>query len=448
MSPAAPEDDGLSRAPNGGRGRGLLMRLLGASVALGLLWLAAKNVPWEDQLMLRMELPEQAHQAGAKQLLFTVEGDLVGDWKDPRVGFQAHPEALVQARLQQPDAWQLLPERLRRELEAGQELDLSEDLVHWRDGSSLELHGLEWRPAIGRVFVDLRWTALLPALGLLLLCTLFIVTRWWVLLAAMGCGTRWLSALRVTYVGLFFNVIFPGSSGGDLARAWIVVKGHQDRRADAFMSVILDRLLGLVAMGLVAAVAVFGNDERFAVLRLPVGILSAGMILGIGALGSRRLRRWIKLDQWIERIPQGERLARLDQAIRTLSSHRGQVLVAVLLSVGNHLGASIAIATLGTALGADLSLLDYVCIATVVNTLTAVPISLGGLGVGEVLSGTLFVLAGDSYTLGVACSVTFRICLSLLGLAGGLILLAPGGRQMRSDLQQAEREREALPSKV
>lgn len=446
MGPAALEGDPPSNAPNGGRGA--LMRLLGALVALGLLWLAARNVPWEDQLLVSVELPEELGKPDAKELLFTVEGDLVGDWKDPKVGFVAQQEALAEARLQQPDAWQLLPERLRMELEVGQELNLSENLVHWSDGTSLPLPGLEWRPAIGRVFVDLRWTALLPALGLLVLCTLFIVTRWWVLLAAMGCGTRWLSALRVTYVGLFFNVIFPGSSGGDLARAWMVVKGHQDRRADAFMSVILDRLLGLVAMGLVAAVAVFGNDERFAVLRLPVGLVAASMILGIGALGSRRLRRWIKLDQWIERIPHGGRLARLDHAVRTLSSHRGQVVMAILLSVGNHLGASMAIATLGTALGADLSLLDYVCIATVVNTLTAVPISLGGLGVGEVLSGTLFALAGDSYTLGVASSVTFRICLALLGLGGGLALLAPGGRQMRSDLQEAGREREARPTKV
>lgn len=443
MSSGALEDEPASSTGKSGSGSGWLMRFVGAAVAIGLLWLAARNVPWEDQLLVRMELESASGESAAGKSVFAVEGDLVGDWKDPTVGFQVHPNALAAAQEEQATAWNQLPPRLREELEAGGELDLSEDLVRWADGSQLALPGLEWRPAIGRVFADLRWTALLPALGLLVLCTLFIVTRWWVLLRAMRCGTRWLSAMRVTYVGLFFNVIFPGSSGGDLARAWLVVKGYPDRRADAFMSVILDRLLGLVAMGLVAAVAVFSNDERFAVLRLPVGLVAAGMIVGIGALGSRRLRRWIRLDQWIERMPLGNRIARLDQAIRTLSSHRVQVALAVVLSVGNHLGAAMAIATLGTALGADLSLLDYVCIATVVNTLTAVPISLGGLGVGEVLSGTLFAWAGDSYTLGVATSVTFRICLALLGLAGGLVLLAPGGRQMRSEFQEAERELEA-----
>lgn len=416
------------------RKRGLLARLLGAAVALVLLWMVARNVPWDDVLVMHVE------QAGETVHELSFTGEIEGDWKTSSVRFVADLPSVWELREERPQAWSALPEALRHELQGEHPLTLRENSLTLAAGTAIGFPLLEWRPAIGRVFGDLQWTALLPAMGLLFLCSVFIVTRWWRLLAVMGCATRWMGALRVTYVGLFFNVLVPGSSGGDLARVWLVIKGHPESRPQAFMSVILDRVLGLAAMGLLAAGAVLGNDSRFEILRLPVSLVALAMIAGLLAMGSQGLRRLIRLDAILKRLPQGERLARMDAVLCSFASRPGEVLLALALSIGNHVGASMAVATLGTALGADLSLLDYVCIATVVNTLTAVPISPGGLGVGEVLSGSLFVLAGESLTLGVATSVTYRICLALLGLAGGVVLLAPGGRQLRGDFETASRE--------
>jgi uncharacterized membrane protein YbhN (UPF0104 family) len=98
---------------------------------------------------------------------------------------------------------------------------------------------------------------------------------------------------------------------------------------------------------------------------------------------------------------------------------------------------------LGHSFGDGLTYLDYLCIVTVANTLSSVPISPGGLGVGEVLFGTLFRMAGGLYLLGVASSFTYRLLLMALGLSGGLLLLLPGGGAVR---RQFAEERKAAKS--
>jgi uncharacterized membrane protein YbhN (UPF0104 family) len=58
-----------------------------------------------------------------------------------------------------------------------------------------------------------------------------------------------------------------------------------------------------------------------------------------------------------------------------------------------------------------------------------------GWGVGEWAFGSLFHVLGSSSTLGVAVSVAYRLLSMLLGLAGGLFLLLPGGRAELKEVQ-------------
>jgi len=49
---------------------------------------------------------------------------------------------------------------------------------------------------------------------------------------------------------------------------------------------------------------------------------------------------------------------------------------------------------------------------------------------------------GSAAAIGVAISVTYRLCTVALGLLGGLFLLAPGGRQTRREALEASRDGE------
>ena len=52
----------------------------------------------------------------------------------------------------------------------------------------------------------------------------------------------------INMVGLFYNTFMPGSTGGDLVKAWYASK-HTTHRTWAVISVLIDRAIGLAGAG-------------------------------------------------------------------------------------------------------------------------------------------------------------------------------------------------------
>ena len=253
--------------PGTRRGRGSWRRWAGLAVAALLLAFVARSVPWRDTLTISAVGSEESQS-------FT--GVIGGEWKAHEIGFRLDPG-------QEPQTGSPLDGPLASAARLGGEVSVERGRIagrEWREltdggaapeGAEIAVEPLvaQWRPGLPRAFRDLDVSRLPVALGFLVVASLLISTRWWRLLVLGGCGTSWWTAVRLTYVGLFFNVVLPGSTGGDLARAYIVVRDHPERRAKALMSVLLDRILGLVAMALLATIAVFTNDaQRFGPLRV------------------------------------------------------------------------------------------------------------------------------------------------------------------------------------
>lgn len=89
------------------------------------------------------------------------------------------------------------------------------------------------------------------ALGLYLLSQLVFVSRWYLLLVVQGIDIKYWVAVRLHLLGLFYNNCLPSSVGGDFLRAWYVTK-HTDKKLEAFLSVFVDRVVGLFGMLLMA----------------------------------------------------------------------------------------------------------------------------------------------------------------------------------------------------
>ena len=101
----------------------------------------------------------------------------------------------------------------------------------------------------------------------------------------------------------------------------------------------------------------------------------------------------------------------------------------------NHVTLVAGVYALGVAFRSRLGYLDYLGITAIANTISSVPIFPAGWGVGEALFGSLFHLLGEAAALGVAVSVTYRLLTTALGLAGGVFLLLPGGRDVRKEIE-------------
>jgi len=409
-----PLSDAAGRAGRARRRR--VIALLKPALALALLGWVATRLPWRDTLLWF----DGGRDAGALQ----VRGEILGDWRGASIGFRADPRARHGPR------W---PAELARAHAAGATLALERRALP-HDGSPRGA-GWEWRPGMPRVFREMRPGGLAAALLALVVGTFFGVTRWWRLLALARCPSSWWNTFRLTWLGLFFNLVVPGLTGGDLFKAALVVHEHPERRADALLTVVIDRMVGLWALITLATVVVWSAGGRFAPLRWPV-LIALGVATG-GALlvllpGPRRA---LRVERLVARLPQARRLQKLGDAAAIYAGRPLELPLSFALSFSNHVCVIAGVFAIGRAFGDGQGFAAYVGIVAVANTLTALPLSPGGWGVGEAAFGYLFALVGAEAALGVAISITYRLCTVALGLAGGIALLLPGGRRVRGEIQ-------------
>jgi uncharacterized protein (TIRG00374 family) len=394
-----------------------LGRVLKPAFAVLLLLAVGYSVPWRDKLVYTGDGEPVA-----------VKGAIAGDWQAERIAFDVRPS---------------------QELEAG---DVPAELAAAaRDGGRLEVARTapdggryEWRPGLPRVFRELELDGLVPALAFLLAGFAFAVTRWWRLITLAGCRTTWFDAFRLSFLGLFFNLVVPGLTGGDVVKAMLVVRENPARRTDAFVSVVVDRALGLFTIVGIATVVILTAGARFQELRRPVLVTIAVVGASLFALLHPAPRKLLRLRALVARLPQAERIFKLDQAVRLYGRHPFELTFAIALSLLNHLCVTLGVVEIGHAAGAAaLDFAEYLGVVSVANLVSSLPIAPNGWGVGEAAYGSLFALLGQPATLGIAISVIFRLLMMGLGLLGGLFLFLPGARDVREDIHAVEAELEA-----
>jgi uncharacterized protein (TIRG00374 family) len=224
----------------------------------------------------------------------------------------------------------------------------------------------------------------------------------------------------------------PGQTGGDLVRAVLVVRGLESNRANAAMSVLIDRILGLFSLLFLAALVLLfgdlesgpGGPKHLGQVAKAVYLLVGGVVLFGMIYLSRRVRRALKLDALMERLGERNFIRKIDGAITLYRHHIPTIFFCLGISMFLQVCGILSFWSMGQALGSGLSMADNFVIFPVVQTVSAVPIAPAGWGLGETLYGTFFKWFGSTFTLGVAVSVLFRLTTQVgVGLFGGLVYL-------------------------
>ncbi len=273
---------------------------------------------------------------------------------------------------------------------------------------------------------DARWVSAI-ALGFMALAYVAGALRWSLLLDAQGLGVGFSAALRLTFIGFFFNNVMPGITGGDLVKAVMIAKEHPKHRAQAVGTVIVDRIIGLVVLGLIAGVVILSDLTRYRDAAMTVALFLGAALAGVVCFLSRRVRRALRLDVILKKLPVSGMLEKLDEAFRMYRAQKGHVVVAFLLSIVSHVGNIGAIYCFGMAIGLDeragiegSPIIAYLATVPVALIVSSIPLLPGGWGVGEMAFAYFFRSVGVwSVDLSVALSVTQRTATLLWSLLGG-----------------------------
>jgi len=281
------------------------------------------------------------------------------------------------------------------------------------------------------------------------LALVMIAVRWRLLLKIQDVNVSLWEAVRLTFLGQFFNAIVPGTVGGDLVKAYYVAK-HTPKVAAVLVSVFVDRLLGLVELSLMAAVMLgvllAGGERSFDELRLPA-ICMAAIILTVGAmmtfLLSQRFRRALHLEKLYRRLPIAHHIAAAGDAAMRYRRRPGSMAWAVAISLVSHLSFVTFVALMGASLSIPAGWKDYFLYVPLIYIIGAIPLTPGGVGWVENWYLRFFEspLCGASTILVLA--LLARLVPMLWGLPGAVVAVTgarvPRPGEIEAELSVAER---------
>lgn len=248
------------------------------------------------------------------------------------------------------------------------------------------------------------------------------VFRWRAVLMMQGVTlTNW-EALKLSWIGHFFSLVLPGAAGGEAARGYYIFKRARDSRFAAVSTVVVDRGMGLYSLFIFGAAAAAldpsllslggKSSETFvALMAAPFVGITLGLALLPLAAGSPRIRAMVP-----ERVG-GLIFGTYDNYRARLGSLFGWLAFSTVINVFIILGYYFAARVLGSNAG-YVDLMGVIPITTVANNL---PLSPGGLGVGESVAQAVFSQYGLS--MGASAMLLVRLWLAIVRLPGGLIYL-------------------------
>ena len=254
---------------------------------------------------------------------------------------------------------------------------------------------------------------------------------------ANGLGVRFLEAQQFGWIGLFFSNVLPGATGGDVIKAVYIVRRCSGDKVRAVVSIVVDRILGVLSLLFVGSLASLLAMDRFPVFASTMWLTGLGTLCFCLLLISPGLRALLRFDALVSRLPQrvGGIVTELDQAVLHYRGH--------LVGIGGWILASPAIYTLfvgsyycmSQALGVGIALTDLFFIVPVASVIQGIPIAPAGWGIGEAAYGALIGKFGAATlpgipdaeqvmrTRGVALSVLHRVHVAAWSLLGGLAVL-------------------------
>jgi hypothetical protein len=290
--------------------------------------------------------------------------------------------------------------------------------------------------SMGEALSRVRAGLLLIAIGLYVMGQLLSASKWGLVAAVLGLRRPWGEYARFYFIGMFVNLLGPSTVGGDLTRALSL--GGTGQRTVAVHSVVFDRVSGLVVLVVIGLVGLLAFP-RYPLPRA-LGMLSAGVLAAL------LFSWWIVPRAAALVFPTGHRLRTLIQEeLAPLWKDRRLLVTVGAISATFHVIEVTIQYVLTRALGLEVPFSYCLIFHPAVAVLSAVPVTVAGLGVREggyvFFLGLIGVPGGAAFTAGV-----LWFAVRVVGALPGALLLFQ--RDTRGHVPRTSAHKAVIPSQL
>ncbi len=263
--------------------------------------------------------------------------------------------------------------------------------------------------------------------------------RWRAVAVAIKAPLKLLNALRLFYIGMFFNQALPGGTGGDAVRMYLGYRGGLSLRG-AINSVMLERMVTVVALVLMVDVTQpfftpTAGADKLELVRMTAVLITLVAVGGVAFI------------MILDRLPERMQKWKLVRGLGYLASDTRQVflhlrhgLTVIFWGVLTHINLSLVVYLLASGLGLPVTLFDCLILVPPVALAATVPISIGGWGVREGAMVMAFGLIGVSAEGALVLSILVGLSGLAISLPGGLVWLLSRERDQGMGLDHMSEE--------
>ncbi|HEY5744313.1 MAG TPA: lysylphosphatidylglycerol synthase transmembrane domain-containing protein [Terrimicrobiaceae bacterium] len=276
---------------------------------------------------------------------------------------------------------------------------------------------------------DYLW--LIPGL-LSIGCAFLLQTeRWRRLLEVQGIHLGWWRTFRVYLIGAFFNLFLLGATGGDIVKIYYAMRETSSKKAAAFLSVLVDRMVGMLGLVAISTLLcslrlgfLLADPLTRALVTVLAFILGGSLAVIIFAFCVDRFQLVHKLPPW---LPMHGTIVELATAFSTYTRDPRVLAWTFGLSIPAHLCIFLSFYFAARAFGLFAGIggmMEVLAVLPVILTIASLPISLSGVGVREGLfQNVLAALYGTPESVAVMISITGFLMVVFWGLIGGCVYL-------------------------
>ncbi len=259
--------------------------------------------------------------------------------------------------------------------------------------------------------------------------------RWRKLLSVQNIHSTFHNCFQLTTMGMFFNYVVPGGVGGDVVKAFYIIKESPHQKMGAGVSVLLDRVLGLYAMMIMCCTFILldwarvSTNQELKIIAQILFLLFFGFTLALILAFSKKFKNL----GWQEFLlkPQFNKLEKVIKkllsafyAVHAYGSSLKVVAEVIVLSLLAQISSIFVFVYLGNVSGFDVPWLAYFFVVPLGFMVTAVPISPAGVGVGQMAFYFLFnMYLNEKSQVGPTLITIFQILNFIMSLLGAFYFI-------------------------
>ena len=272
---------------------------------------------------------------------------------------------------------------------------------------------------------DWRW--LWVGVAVFFGCSLLATVRWKVLLDVQDVHMGWLRIWQLFMIGMFFNLFMLGSTGGDVVKMFLTMRETKNNKAAALLSVFMDRVIGMLALIFLSVAVLYVRYDVLshtrgsaALVTVLLWLLAAALVIIVGMFTFSAFG-WVHyLPRW---TPLRGRIVEMSVACHMYAKGWRQTIWAFLVSFPLFAMFFLTFYCAARAFTDQLGLLDVFSVMPIVAVITAIPVSVSGIGLRESLFVSLLAPFGVTAAVATLISVAGFLINTVGSLAGGVVFL-------------------------